>query len=68
MRELTAFLVALLFAVLAFLVVGIVSCLLMVSSREISVGGIVIGLILAIAAAIGAGYLGAKLALNQWKQ
>jgi hypothetical protein len=67
MRELVAFLVALTFAVLAFLVVGIVSCLLALGSRSVS-DPIQLALILGVSAAIGAGYLGAKLVLNQWKQ
>lgn len=67
MRELVAILVALFFAVLAFLVVGIVSCLLVLGSRSVS-DPIQLALILGVSAAIGAGYLGAKLVLNQCKQ
>jgi hypothetical protein len=62
MREFFAALAALFGAVAGFVITGFVGCLVAVQAESPALGFVAVGL--AIAAAIGGGYLGAKLVLG----
>ena len=63
MRTLGAIVAALFGAVLGFFIVGFLSCLVAIAAESVALGFVAVAL--AIAAAIGGGYLGAKAVLGQ---